>query len=378
MVAERILAAVAIAENTTQICEIPVPDIPADAGLLAVETVGVCGTDVANYARIEDPRILGHHVIGTIARIGSDASKRWGLREGDRVAMEEYIPCGQCRACRRGRYRACAATDSHQGGLRYGNTSLRVAPSLWGGFAQAMYLHPNAVLHPMPRAVDPLEAALTLPLANGFEWMSEACGVTFGQTVVIQGPGQQGLACLLAAKALGATVVVAGRDSSRRRLELAQQLGANAVVNLTHEDLHARVLDVTGGELADVAIDVTSGGAEPVERSLQVVRRGGIVALAAYKHQTLPEWDIDVVVAKEITVKGLRGHSHRSVSMAIACIAAGTFPIRLLNSHQYDLDQTDLALRTAGGKGEPNPLLVAVSPNRMDGLSSTSKEFPKI
>ncbi|MCL6633596.1 MAG: zinc-binding dehydrogenase [Alicyclobacillus herbarius] len=357
-----VLAAVACAPKQTELREFPMPEVPHDGGLLRVETVGVCGTDVANYATIQRPRILGHHVVGFVAGIGRDAAERWGLREGDRVAMEEYIPCGQCRECRQGRYRACAFTDSRRGGLRYGNTPIDVTPALWGGFAEYLYLHPNAVMHRMPEHVSPVEAVMTLPLANGFEWMDMECHVRFGQIVVIQGPGQQGLACLLAAKALGATVIVVGRESSRKRLELARQLGADAIVNVTREDLLDKVLDFTGGRRVDVAIDVTSGGWEPVKQSFEIVRRGGIVALAAYKHQTIPEWDIDQVVAKSLIVKGLRGHSHQSVEMAIDCIASRRFPIHLLNSHHFGLQDTDTALRTAGGEGEPNPLLVAVSP----------------
>ncbi|MCF8563150.1 zinc-binding dehydrogenase [Alicyclobacillus tolerans] len=359
---ETVLAAVAVSSKKTELRELQVPEIPADAGLLQVEVVGVCGTDVANYAHIQEPRILGHHVIGFVDKIGREAARRWGVKEGDRVAMEEYIPCGQCGECRRGRYRACRFTDSHLGGLRYGNTPLHVPPALWGGFAQYMYLHPNAVLHSMPLHVLPVEAALTLPLANGFEWMAIECGVSFGQTVVVQGPGQQGLACVLAAKALGARVIVAGRETSRRRLELAKAIGADEVVNVSRENLIERVSQLTSGRLADVVIDVTSSGAGPVLQSIEAVKRGGVVALAAYKHQTIADFDIDRIVAKSLSVRGLRGHSHRSVEMAVNCIASGVFPMHVLNSHNYSLHQTDAALRTAGGEGESNPLLVAVSP----------------
>jgi threonine dehydrogenase-like Zn-dependent dehydrogenase len=358
---QNVLAAVAVSPKQTEIRELPMPEVPNDGGVLRVEVVGVCGTDVANYAHISEPRILGHHVIGHIDRISPAAARRWNVKEGDRVAMEEYLPCGQCSECRRGRYRACRTTDSQFGGLRYGNTPLRIAPGLWGGFAEYMYLHPNAVFHPMPAHVLPVEAALTLPLANGFEWMAIECGVTFGHTVVIVGPGQQGLACVLAAKSLGARVIVVGRETSRRRLELAKQIGADVVVNISRENLSERVEQLTSGELADVVIDVTSGGAEPVNQSLDIVKRGGTIALAAYKHQTIPSFEIDCIVAKSLTVKGLRGHSHQSVKMAIDCIASGRFPIKVLNSHNYHLPETDAALRTAGGEGDPNPLLVVVS-----------------
>ncbi|WAH35604.1 zinc-dependent alcohol dehydrogenase [Alicyclobacillus dauci] len=359
----KVLAAVATASYETRVQEFAVPSISPNSGLLKVEMVGVCGTDVANYRHISDPRILGHHVVGYIEQIGADAATKWGVKEGDRVAMEEYLPCGQCERCREGLYRACQFTDSRRGGMRYGNTSIGIEPSLWGGFSQYMYLHPSAVVHKMPEHVPAPEAVFTLPLANGFEWMCLEANVGVGKTVVIQGPGQQGMACVLAAKAAGAEkVIVVGRQTSIRRLELSQQLGADAIVNTTTENVVDRIAELTDGNMADVVVDVTSGGSEPITQAFQIVKNRGLVILAAYKYAKVPEWDSDLVLAKSLTVKGLRGHSYRSVKMAINCIASGTFPISILQSHSFGLNQVDVALRTAGGEGEPNPLLVAVEP----------------
>lgn len=357
------LAAVAVDVKKTEIREFDLPVIPADAGILKVEIVGVCGTDVSYYTKPQEPRILGHHVVGYIEQIGKAASERWGLKVGDRVAMEEYIPCGQCSFCRTGMYRSCKTTDPRAEGIRYGATPISLAPSLWGGFSQYLYLHPNAVLHKMPRHVKDVEAALTLPLANGFEWMCMQGNVGPGKTVVIQGPGQQGLACALAAKAAGAEcVIVTGRTTSERRLELARKLGADYTINIQTEDLVTRVRELTAGKMADVVIDLTSGGSEPILSSMAVAGRGAIVMFGAYKYMKIPDFDIDMVVTKTLNLRGVRGHSFESVKMAVDFIASGRFPLEMMNSHNYSLKDTDLALRTAGGEGEPSPLLVTVSP----------------
>lgn len=356
------LAAVAYEPRCTKIRSIAIPDLTSDSGLLRVEIVGVCGTDVANYRSLNAPLVLGHHVIGQIEQIGESAAKRWGVNPGDRVAMEEYIPCGQCDLCRSGYYRLCAQTDPRSG-IRYGATPLTVEPSLYGGFSQFMYLHPNAVVHKLPDHVPAIEAALTLPMANGFEWMRRVADVKPGDIVVIQGPGQQGLACALAAKTVGAKkVIVTGRSTSIRRLELARELGVDHVVNVSTENLFDRVREITDGEMADVVLDVTSGGTQPVLSSLQVVKKRGLVLLGAEKKQLFPEFDVDVLYNKSLTVKGVRGHSYESVEMAIECVSSGQFPLGQMNSHDFGLSDTDLALRTAGGEGEPNPLLVTVSP----------------
>lgn len=356
------LAAVAIGEKQTELQEFEMPEISPEEGILRVEIVGICGTDVSYYRKNQEPRILGHHVIGYIEKIGEIASKRWGLTEGDRVAMEEYIPCGQCDACRTGAYRSCIFTDPRSGGIRYGTVPITNKPSLWGGFSQYMYLHPNSVLHKMAKHVPAVEAALTLPLANGFEWMCIEGGARPGKFVAIQGPGQQGLACGLAAKAAGAEVIIIGRSSSIRRLELAKEIGIDHIINISNEDLLSRVQDITGGKMVDLVLDVTSGGTTPVTSSLEIAKKGGTVLLGAYKYQSIPEFNIDLVIKNTLNIKGVRGHSYQSVKMATEFIASGRFPLSKLNSHNYRLDQVNLALKTAGGEGEPSPLLVTVTP----------------
>ncbi|GAB7389164.1 zinc-binding dehydrogenase [Bacillaceae bacterium] len=356
------VAAVAIDVKQTELRQFDLPDVTPDAGILQVEIVGVCGTDVSYYRKLKTPMILGHHVVGRIYKVGAVAAKRWGVKEGDRVVMEEYIPCGQCELCRTGLYRLCPDTDPRTGGLRYGATPVSVAPALYGGFSQYMYLHPNAVIHKIADHVPGVEAALTLPLSNGFEWMKIQGGVGPGDVVVIQGPGQQGLACALAAKAAGATVIVTGRNSSLKRLELAQKLGVDYTVNISTEDLVERVKEITGGVMADLVLDVTSGGLEPVVTSLQVAKKHGTVMLGALKNQVFSEFDIDVIYHKSLTVKGVRGHSYEAVQMAVEFVTSGKFPLSMMNSHNYTLRDTDMALKTAGGEGEPFPLLVTVSP----------------
>lgn len=355
-------AAVLQKQNTIELQTIPFPKIGPDAGLLKVETVGVCGTDVSYFQKSNEAKVLGHHVVGQIEAIGETASKKWGLTIGDRVVMEEYIPCGQCSFCRTGEYRYCQDTDPSSGGIRYGATALTTEPGAYGGFSQYMYLHPNAVIHKLSKRVPGMEASFALPLANGFEWMCLQGSAGPGTTVLIQGPGQQGLASAIAAKHAGAEVIVTGLNNDINRLMLAKELGVDYVINVETEDLVERVRHITSNKLVDLVLDVTTGGEKVISKSLQAAGHGATIILGAYKGAELSSFDIDTVIQKTLTIKGVRGHSYQSVKMAIDCITSRLFPLGKLHSHDYPLEKTEDALKTANGEGEPNPLLVTVSP----------------
>ena len=239
MATETLRAAVQIASKQTQIQEFELPEIPPDAGILRVLRAGICGADVPGYADATRlPRILGHENVGIIEKLGDLAAERWGVKVGDYVALEEYLPCGNCNLCRAGEYRACEGTNRMAGSLRYGSTTTTVWPGLWGGYSQFQYIHPRAVMHKVPANVPPRMAAMALPLGNGFQWAVLDGGASVGETVVVQGPGQQGLACVVAAKAAGArTVISTGLARDRQRLDVAKKLGADHTIAVDEESL---------------------------------------------------------------------------------------------------------------------------------------------
>src|SRR3954454_17642939 len=233
--ADSVLAAVRVAPSTTELRELPMPELSDDAALLKVEVAGICGTDVKMYARppFDDPVIMGHENVGTIAVAGKKFKQLHGVAEGDRVFVEHYVGCFNCEWCRIGEYRHCEATDwrTNPDARRYGYTSCENAYHLWGGFAQYMYLPWNAVIHKVPDNVADAEAGIVTPLSNGIERALYDCGVGFMSTVLIQGPAQQGLSQVVACKQAGASlVVVTGRPRDAAPDELAKTLGADHVI----------------------------------------------------------------------------------------------------------------------------------------------------
>lgn len=347
-------AAVQVAAKQMELQEFELPEIPPDAGILRVLRAGICGADIPMYAESgKSPRILGHENVGIIEKLGELAGERWGVKVGDYVALEEYLPCGSCEYCRAGEYRACPLTEYWSDGLRYGATKTTVWPGLWGGYSQFQYIHPNAVMHRVPAAVPPRLAAMALPLGNGFQWTVIDGQAGLGDTVVVQGPGQQGLACVVAAKVAGArTIISTGLERDRQRLEIAKKLGADHVIEVDREPIRERVAEITGGRGADLVVDATSGRAvEPVNAAIDILkRRKGRFCGASQKGKPLDGFIYDQAVRKAVNFRGVRGHSFAAVEMALDLMQSRKIDLELLSTHEFGLSGADEALRLVAGE----------------------------
>lgn len=365
MAGEKIKAAVAVRARETEVRSFSLPEIPADAGLLRVMATGVCGSDWPLYSDGETgPRILGHEMVGRIEKLGDLAADRWGVEVGDVVALEEYLPCGHCHFCRSGEIRSCLATDSRlPGSIRYGVTPISVEPSLWGGYSEFLFMHPRTVLHRVPEGVPPHIAAMAVPIGNGFQWAYLDGGAGPGKAVVVQGPGQQGLACVAAAKAAGASTVIAtGLKRDEHRLEVARALGADVTVCVDEEDLLSTVARATDGRMADLVIDATSAGAAILNASVKLLQKRGTLIVSARKPTHGEPFDLNEVVNKQIIVRGTRGHSFQSVELALQLMASKRAPLELMSTHHVGLTQVDDAIRMVGGQSAEKAIHVTVDP----------------
>jgi threonine dehydrogenase-like Zn-dependent dehydrogenase len=171
--------------------EFPLPSIGAEDALLRVEACGICGSDYEQFEGalpIPMPVIPGHEPVGIIEEIGDVASQRWAVKRGDRVAVETLLPCGYCRDCVQGRYRLCRGTGAMSA---YGYKPVSVAPSLWGGYAQYLYLDPHSLVHRMRTDIPAELAVLFNPIGAGFRWGVDMPRLRVGETIVILGPGQR-------------------------------------------------------------------------------------------------------------------------------------------------------------------------------------------
>ncbi|HEX5365371.1 MAG TPA: alcohol dehydrogenase catalytic domain-containing protein [Acidimicrobiales bacterium] len=356
--ADTVHAAVLVEPRTIEVEEFPVPEVGEADAVIRVEGTGICGSDWAPYAGSFPvplpPVILGHEVVGRIQAIGDEAARVWGLAEGDRVVVEEAIPCGRCTLCRRGLYALCDGLHG-TAGRRYGMIPAADAPHLWGGYGDLMYIHPNSVVHRIDASLPVEIAPLYIPVSNGVAWV-QGQGAGIGSTVLVQGPGQHGLGCVVGAREAGAAeIIVAGTGRDAARLEVARRLGATHTVDVDDGDLVEQVRELTDGRMCDLVVDVTSAAPAAAEVALDLAAVAGTIVLAGFKEmRPLTSFLSDKIIMKALTVKGAWGHDQAAVRAAIGIIESRRHPLEEMCTHTFPLDQVDAALETLGGeRGDP-------------------------
>ena len=342
--------------------EFDIPDIGDDDGLLKVDMVGVCGGDPGIYDGTKGraprpyPIIMGHEIIGTIDRIGKEASRRHGVKEGDRAIVEFSIGCGQCYQCTIGRYNLCEKF------LSYGTMiSCKDPPHLWGGYAEYLYIAPRAKVHKVNSDL-PLEAGVLVSavLGNAIRWLKIG-GISIGDTVVIEGPGQQGLAGLIAAKEAGAScIIVTGRSHHKLRFDLAKEYGAQYCLDVQTKDLFESVKEITKGKMADIVMD-TTGNPEGAINAINLVKRNGVIILPGmYGAKKEIPLILDRVVVNELKLFGVFSHDIRSVIPAISLVESRKYNVEKMVTHRFGLEEAERAVHVVGREIREENLIKAV------------------
>jgi threonine dehydrogenase-like Zn-dependent dehydrogenase len=305
-------AAVLTDSRVLEICSFPVPEVGAADGVIRVERNGLCGSDIDQYSgdltASARPFIPGHEPVGTIVALGDEAASNWGVSVGDRVVVESPVPCMRCRVCRSGRTGQCRQQ------LRVGSTPISIPPTLFGGYSEYMYLHPNMGVHMISKDVPLDYAAMFNSLAGALEWTVKVGQVGLGMNVVILGSGQRGMACGIAAKAVGAsTVIITGRSRSKAvKFPIALELGIDAAIDVDEEDVRQRVDELTGGELADVVINLVPNDPQALGLAIDLARPGGRIVVAALNSgRRTNDLDLDDIVLRELSIVGSWGRRAR-------------------------------------------------------------------
>ncbi|MEU3273082.1 alcohol dehydrogenase catalytic domain-containing protein [Saccharomonospora sp. NPDC006951] len=297
---------------------------PGEA-LLAVERVGICGTDLhiwdGSYAT-GLPLVQGHEISATVAALPGEYDGPLAI--GDRVAVEPVVSCGTCYPCRIGRRNTCRSMDA-------------VGVHRPGGFQEKVWV-PVGNCHPA-RELGADVAALAETLSVSLRAVTRP-GVRAGERVLILGAGPIGLGAVIAARDAGADVMVT--DLHQARLDLARALGAAETVRGT-EELPERVAAWTSGDGVPVVIEAT-GVAAVAERAFEVVATAGRISLVGVSEQTA-HLGMRAFTAKELDVYGSR--STLDFPAAIALAGRHHDDVRRLISHEFGLTEVGDALAFA-------------------------------
>jgi threonine dehydrogenase-like Zn-dependent dehydrogenase len=336
-------AAVLTKKETIEIMEFPIPEIGIQDGLLRVESCGVCGFDSEAYlfggnGVFQLPCVIGHEIVGRIEEIGEKAAKRWGVKVGDRIAVEEYIPCGHCDNCLTGHYHQCFE-------LRYGAMSIdHPTTALWGGFAEYMYLHPNSIVHKVNSDVSPELLQLFIPISNGIHWVQEVGNCRVGDTVVIQGPGPMGLGAVIGAKEAGAgKIIVTGLSKDEKRLNIAKELGADYTFYADTQDLVKEIENVTDGKMAHTVINAATAP-QQLAVSLDIAGLRGTIVHSGTDDRLTKEIMGSKITWKLLTLKGVLGRPKKAVGTALRLIESGKYPLDKMISHSFSIDEVGQAM----------------------------------
>jgi alcohol dehydrogenase len=238
--------------------DIPAPAMPGPGeALVRVDTVGICGTDLSGYLGkmpfFSYPRIPGHELGVEVVAVGSGVTQ---VAPGDRCAVEPYINCQQCYACRRGHTNCC---EKHQtlgvhcdGGLR------------------PQFLVPARKLH-ISRQLSYEQLALVETLAIGCHAVNRS-GLQAHESCLIIGAGPIGLATLEFVKLTGAKTIVL--DMHPGRLEFCRRVMGVTQTLQPSSQLEQELRDLTDGHLPDVVIDAT-GNNQSMSNAFGLITHAG-------------------------------------------------------------------------------------------------------
>jgi (R,R)-butanediol dehydrogenase/meso-butanediol dehydrogenase/diacetyl reductase len=336
--------------------EVAIPEAGPGELLLAVETVGICGTDASEYAHgpkqfpLErghsvtghlGPLIPGHEFSGRVTAIGADVA---GFAEGDLVASAGSTGCGVCDFCRAGRPSRCE---------RYWAVGLHR-----NGALAAYCTVPATACVSVGTRLTPDAAALAQPMSIAVHALRRG-RVEGGERVLVVGAGGIGAFVTYAAAAAGCKVTSVDLDQDR--LDIAATLGARETV------LAGLELDMTGLG-ADVVFEIT--GSEPgLRTALAGLGPGGRLVAVGFQKQLLETDFAELTASEQEWIGTNRIDPLTDLPEAIELLASRRQPWSDVAPLVLPLDQGEGALRSMSN-GEKGPIKTLISPRAEESRQS--------
>ena len=302
----------------------PVPNPDEGEELVHVKAVGVCGSDVHWFseagigdAKLERPLVLGHEFAGV-------------TENGESVAVDPAIPCGECEFCERGHPNLCenivfAGHGAQDGALRE-----------WMAW-------PKRQLFPIPDSLTSADGAMLEPLGVAIHAVNLG-KLQAGMTVGVFGCGPIGLLTVQLARLSGASNIVA-TDLLPHRVEAAKSLGAQHAYLVENRLEMSQMRAATGGRGVDVAFEM-AGEQDAVDDAFAAVIPGGKAILCGIPSNDETSFTASVARRKGLTIKMVRRMKH-TYPRAIELVSKGLVDVRSLVTHRFSIEHAAEAFEVA-------------------------------
>lgn len=307
--------------------DLPKPELTPGNAIVKMEACGICGSDVTAYRGV-NPTVrypiqgIGHEGVGTIVKISENGK---GLKVGDRVALEPYVPCNECHMCKAGRFNNCK--------------DLKVCGVHKDGMMAEYFSHPIQLIYKLPDELDFRSAACVEPLTIGLHGATRA-RVSAGEHVVIFGAGTIGLMASFACLSYGAIPIIV--DLLQARLDFAKECGIPYTFNSSNGGVAECLQQITNGKLPEAMIDCT-GAASILAEMHNYVCHGGRIALVGWPHGPV---NINTVrcMQKELDIYPSR-NSNAKFNESINLITSGKIPVDKIITKTIELSEVEAIIK---------------------------------
>ena len=296
------------------------PALQPNQALVRMRRIGICGTDLHAFKGEQPfftyPRVLGHEMGVEVVTVGENDE---GLRAGDLCAVEPYLNCGDCVACRRGKTNCCVRLEL-------------LGVHIDGGMREFIAV-PTGKLHKSTTlSLDQL--ALVEPLSIGAHAVARA-QVEAGEFALVVGAGPIGLSVIQFATAAGAKVLV--MDVNQQRLAFAREhFNIEATVE-AGETAAAQIAELTNGEMPTLVFDAT-GNQRSVNASFDLFANGGRLVLVGLFQGEVTFRDSDAH-RRELTLLRSRNATATDFRRVMTMLESGEMDIQPWITHRVGFDQ---------------------------------------
>lgn len=295
-----------VAPRRIELVNLPKPEMASGKVLTRTALVSICGSDwpIAMHTRPEaeypmEPGRPGHEIVSVVEE--SDVPE---LRPGDRVLDIAYD----------GAFREFQLRDPER-------------------------LIPLSKDRPLEELL--MSQPLGVVLHACHKWPS-----VLGWSVAVIGQGTIGLFFTMQLRMQGAGPIMT-LDLEDGRLALGRRLGATHTINPTTDDPIAAVMDLTGGQGADMVVEAV-GQELTYNLCAPLVRKGGYITLYGLAKKNPMLFDFLALTRKEPTIiTSTQGDREKDFSLARDLITSGRVDVRPIITHHLAIDQVQRAFELA-------------------------------